>query len=76
MRKRIKKLKKVFLPKWTAWFVLLIILPILVVLQYEAYYGSEPYPLMGAVSGFMLVLVIIVTFLLSYGQIPYLLIEG
>lgn len=71
-----KKLKRVFLPKWTAWFVLLIILPILVVLQYEAYYGNEPYPLMGAVSGFMLVLVIIVTFLLSYGQIPYLLIEG
>ena len=76
MRKRIKKLKKVFIPKWTAWFVLLILLPIFVVLQYEAYYGSEPYPLMGAVSGFMLVLVIIVAFLMSYGQVPYLLIEG
>ena len=76
MRKRMRKLKKVFLPKWTAWFMLLILLPILVVLQYEAYWGSEPYPLMGAVSGFMLVLVIIVAFLMSYGQIPYLLIEG
>lgn len=76
MRKRIKNLKKVFLPKWIAWIILLMLLPILAVLQYDAYFGEEPYPLMGAVSAFILVLVMIVAFLVSYGNVPYLLIEG
>jgi hypothetical protein len=76
MRKRIRKLKKIFLPKWTAWFVLLIIIPIFLVLQYHAFFGEQRYALMGAVSGFILVLVVIVVFLMSYGQIPYLLVEG
>ena len=71
-----KKLKKVYMPKWVAWFILIMILPMLVLIEYEAFFGREPFPLMGIVTGFMLFLVILMLFLISYRKLPYLLIEG
>ncbi len=76
MKKRINKLKRIFLPKWVAWFILLVILPIFLVLEYEAFYGIEQYPTMGAVFGFISVLIVAMAFLVSYKKLPYLLIEG
>jgi hypothetical protein len=71
-----KRLKRIFFPKWVAWFVLLVIVPVFLVLEYEAFYGKEQYPLMGAVFGFILVLTVAMAFLVSYGKVPYMLIEG
>jgi hypothetical protein len=71
-----KKLKKVYMPKWMAWFILLMMLPMLVLIEYEAFFGSEPYPAMGIATGFMLILVIIMMFLVSYRKLPYFYIEG
>lgn len=69
------KLKKVYFPKWMAWFMLLILIPILTLIEYEAFFGKEPYPLMGAVTGFMFIAVIIMMFLVGYRKLPYLFIE-
>jgi hypothetical protein len=71
-----KKMKKVYMPKWIAWFILIMMLPMLAVIEYEAFFGVEPYPTMGIVTGFMLVLVIIMMFLISYRKLPYFYIEG
>lgn len=76
MKKRIDNLKRIFLPKWVAWFILLVILPIFLVLEYEAFYGIEQYPALGAVFGFISVLIVAMAFLVSYKKLPYLLIEG
>jgi hypothetical protein len=71
-----KKLKKVYMPKWIAWFILLMMLPMLALIEYEAFFGSEPFPAMGIATGFMLILVIIMMFLVSYRKLPYFYIEG
>ena len=73
---KMKKLKKVYMPKWIAWFILLMMLPMLVLIEYEAFFGVEPYPAMGIVTGFMLILVVVMMFLISYRKLPYFLIEG
>jgi len=71
-----KRLKRIFLPKWIAWFVLLILIPSLAVLEYHAFYGNDPYPELGLMFGFVMVVTIVMVFLMSYGKLPYLLIEG
>ncbi|NIM47309.1 MAG: hypothetical protein GTN40_04090 [Candidatus Aenigmarchaeota archaeon] len=69
------KLKRIFLPKWIAWFMLIIFIPILILMEYEAFFGSNQFPLMGIVIGFMLIAIILMMFLMSYRKLPYLLIE-
>ncbi|MEM5778498.1 MAG: hypothetical protein QXD43_04235 [Candidatus Aenigmatarchaeota archaeon] len=69
------KVEKVYFPKWIAWFFIAIFIPLLIVLEYEAFYGNKPYPIMGALFGFIFVLIIIMMFLVSYKKIPYMIIE-
>jgi len=69
------KIEKVYFPKWIAWFFIAIFIPILAMLEYEAFYGNKPYPEMGAVFGFIFVLIIAMIFLVSYRKIPYMIIE-
>jgi len=69
------KIEKVYFPKWIAWFLIAILIPILTILEYEAFYGNKPYPMIGAVFGFIFVLIIAMMFLVSYRKIPYMIIE-
>ena len=69
------KIEKVYFPKWITWFFILLFIPLLIVLEYEAFYGREPYPLMGALFGFIFILLIAMMFLVSYRRIPYMIIE-
>ncbi|MFH1228974.1 MAG: hypothetical protein V1678_00940 [Candidatus Aenigmatarchaeota archaeon] len=69
------KTENVYFPRWTAWFLIIIILPILMLLEYEAFYGNMPYPVFGAVFGLILIIVLAMIFLVSYRKIPYMIIE-
>lgn len=69
------KIEKVYFPRWIAWFFIAILVPLLVVMEYEALYGSKPYPIIGAVFGFVFILLIVMMFLVSYKKIPYMIIE-
>jgi len=69
------KTEKIYFPKWVGWFFILIFVPLLLVLEYEAFYGNDPYPAMGAVFGFILILIIAMMFLVSYRKMPYMIIE-
>jgi hypothetical protein len=69
------KIEKVYFPTWIAWFFITIFIPLLIVLEYEAFYGNKPYPVIGAVFGFIFILLIAMVFLVSYKKIPYMLIE-
>ena len=68
-------IEKVYFPRWVAWMIIVILLPLLVVLEYETFFGARSYPLIGAVLGFIFVLLIVASFLVSYRRIPYMLIE-
>lgn len=69
------KLKKVYLPKWMSWFMLVILIPILALIEYEAFFGKDQFPLMGVVMGFMFSAIIVMMFLVGYRKLPYLFIE-
>lgn len=69
------KIEKVYFPKWMAWFFIAILIPILILLEYEAFYGGNTNPLMGALFGFIFMLMIVMMFLVSYRKIPYMIIE-
>jgi uncharacterized membrane protein len=69
------KIEKVYFPRWVAWFFIAILIPILVLLEYEAFYGGNTNPLMGAIFGFIFMLMIVMMFLVSYRKIPYMIIE-
>jgi len=70
------KLKKVYMPKWVAWFMLIIFIPLLVFMEYEAFFGKEPFPAMGILMLFIFGGIIVMMFLVSYRKLPYLLIEA
>jgi hypothetical protein len=69
------RIEKVYFPKWVAWFIILILLPILLVLEYESFYGGRTFPLIGAAIGFIFIMLIVMSFLVSYRRIPYMIIE-
>jgi len=69
------KIEKIYFPKWIAWFFIAIFIPLLIVMEYEAFFGNDPYPIMGIAFGFIFILIIAMTFLVSYKKIPYMLIE-
>ncbi|MEM7819237.1 MAG: hypothetical protein QXD48_00210 [Candidatus Aenigmatarchaeota archaeon] len=71
-----KNLKKVYLPKWTAWFMLIVLIPILRVIEYEAFYGKDQYPIMGIVVGFLFLALLVMLFVVAYKKIPYMFIEN
>jgi hypothetical protein len=68
-------IEKIYLPKWMAWFIIVIFVPILIVLEYEAFYGGNTDPLMGALFGFIFIFIIVMMVLVSYRRIPYMIIE-
>jgi hypothetical protein len=69
------KTEKVYFPKWMVWFFIAIFIPMFIVMEYEIIYGNKPYPVIGAVFGFIFILIIVMMFLVSYRKIPYLIIE-
>ena len=68
-------IEKIYFPKWMAWFIIVILVPIIIVFEYEAFYGGNTNPLMGALFGFIFVLMIVMVVLVSYRRIPYMIIE-
>jgi hypothetical protein len=68
-------IEKIYLPRWMAWFFIVIFIPLLIFMEYEAFYGKEPYPILGAVFGFIFVLLMGMMFMVSYRKLPYLIIE-
>ncbi len=68
------KFKKIYLPKWVAWFILILFIPILISIEYEAFFGNEPNLLMGIVFAFVFLSIITMIFIVSYKRIPYLII--
>jgi ribose/xylose/arabinose/galactoside ABC-type transport system permease subunit len=71
-----KKFKKVYMPKWVMWFVVVMMVPMFALIEYEAFFGKDPYPSMGIAVGFMLLMVIAMMFLMGYRKLPYFLIES
>ena len=69
------KLKKVYMPKWVAWFMLIIFIPILIFTEYEAFFGEQPNLSMGIMMLFLFGGIIVMIFLVAYRKLPYLLIE-
>ena len=69
------KIEKIYFPTWVAWFFIALFIPLLIALEYEAFYGNKPYPLMGALFGFIFILIIAMIFFVSYKKIPYMIIE-
>ena len=67
--------EKIYFPKWVAWFIVVILVPILLIMEYEAFYKGDPSPLMGAVIGFIFLFIIVMMMLISYRKIPYMIIE-
>lgn len=67
------KVKKILLPKWVAWFVLIIVF-ITVLLSYNELRtsGSKDYTSF-LLTLILLTFIVIVIFFISYRQIPYLL---
>lgn len=64
------KVKKIRFPTWVIWFFISIFIPLLIIMEYEAFYGSNPYPLIGASFGFIFVLIILMVFLVCYERAP------
>ena len=69
------KIEKVYLPRWMVWFFIVIFVPILIVLEYEAFYGGNTNPLMGALFGFIFIMIIVMMVMVGYRRIPYMIIE-
>lgn len=70
-----KKLKKVYMPKWVMLFVLVMIVPMFLIVEYQAFFGSERDTLMGVGVGIMLVAIVVMVVLMGYRKLPYFLIE-
>ncbi len=70
------KLKKVYMPKWVAWFMLVILLPMLFFTEYMAFFSDEPNPAVGIMMFFIFGGIILMMFLVGYRKLPYLLIES
>jgi hypothetical protein len=68
-------IEKVYLPRWMVWFFIVIFVPILIVLEYEAFYGGNTNPLMGALFGFIFIMIIVMMVMVGYRRIPYMIIE-
>ena len=69
------KTENVYFPKWIAWFFIVVFIPLLLILEYEVFYGNKSYPIIGFVLGFVFIMVIVMMFLVSYRRIPYMIIE-
>lgn len=67
-------IERIYFPRWVAWFFIVILLPIVVLLEYEAFFGNSN-PIIGELFGFIFVMIIVMTFLVSYRKIPYMIIE-
>jgi len=66
------KVKNILLPKWVAWFVLIIFLIVFVQLYYSFSQNKiSPFELISTVLLFAII--VFVLFFVSYRQIPYML---
>lgn len=75
MASKNRKLKKVYMPKWVMWFVIVMMVPMFALIEYEAFFGKETNPAVGIAVGFMLLMVIVMMLLMGYRKLPYFLIE-
>ena len=63
------------MPKWIAWFTIILIAPIIVWIEYEAFFGKDPNPAAGIVTGFIMLGTMVMMLLLGYRKLPYMIIE-
>ena len=70
-----KRLKKVYMPKWVMWFVIVMMIPLFALIEYEAFFGKDMNPSMGIAVGFTLLMIIVMMVLMGYRKLPYFLIE-
>ncbi|MCD6371576.1 MAG: hypothetical protein J7L39_02550 [Candidatus Aenigmarchaeota archaeon] len=68
------KLRKIFLPKWTAWFIALLLLIILIFDYYEKFISEPKDNLEFYFTAIIFGLIVAFVLFISYKQIPYLLI--
>ena len=73
------KVRKVYLPKWVAWFSLLFVVPIWAFITYQAFYTEKGRAELGLVGWLLLTLVFaavaVMVFLMGYRKLPAYLIE-
>jgi phosphatidylserine synthase len=67
------KVKKILLPKWVPWFVLIIIFFTVLLFYSELKTQENPNFTSFLITLIMLVFILFVLFFVSYRQIPYLL---
>jgi len=66
------KVKNILLPKWVAWFVLIILLIVFIQLYYSFSQSKiSPFELVSTLLLFAII--VFVLFFVSYRQIPYML---
>jgi len=66
------KVKNILLPKWVAWFVLIILLIVFIQLYYSFSQNKiSPFELISTLLLFAII--VFVLFFVSYRQIPYML---
>lgn len=72
------KLRKAYYPKWMAWFLLAILVPIMVAVEYDIFYiNTKPgTQLFGYILPFIYIMIIVMLFLVSYRKIPIWYIES
>ncbi|MBL7169505.1 MAG: hypothetical protein ISS48_00625 [Candidatus Aenigmarchaeota archaeon] len=63
------------MPKWIAWFTIALLMPVTLWVEYEAFFGKEPNPTAGIVTGFIMIGTIVMMLLMAYKKLPYMLIE-
>ena len=69
-------MKKVFLPKWVAWFVVLIFVIVISLTYYQTFVLNQKPKFDFYVSTLVLAFIAAVILYVSYKQVPYLLIGG
>lgn len=73
------KIKKILIPKWTFWMVLVMILLILLFVDYQYFTNPQTRAEMGTVGivfmHLILLLVVVLIYLMSYGGLPAYIIK-
>ena len=69
------KMRKVFLPTWVAWFLLVIFIIVLAFVYYQTFYLHEETISSFIFSIILMAFILLVVFYVVYRQVPYLLLQ-
>ncbi len=73
-KKKLKKLRKLFLPKWVPWFIFLLSLLVIIFEYYELSIEKRDFTDF-LFSILILTMITVAVFFVTYRHIPYLLLE-